>query len=110
MKDETFGVPIKGFVGLKPKMYTLITEDNHESKKTKGINKKVVDDELKYEDCKNVLFSRSYLRHEMNTIQGKDHNIGPYKINNIYLSSYDDKKYILEDGYSRLSHFHKSTC
>ena len=24
------------------------------------------------------------------------------------MSSYDDKKYILEDGYSRLSHFHKS--
>ena len=35
MKDETFGVPIKGFVGLKPKMFSLITEDNHESKKNK---------------------------------------------------------------------------
>ena len=69
MKDETFDVPIKGFVGLK----------------SKGINKKVADDELKYEDCKNVLFSRSYVRHEMNTIQGKDHNIGPYKINKIYV-------------------------
>ena len=32
MKDETCGVPIKGFVRLKSKMYTFITEDNHESK------------------------------------------------------------------------------
>ena len=37
-------------------MYTLTTEDNHE--KAKGINKTVVDDELKYEDCKNVLINR----------------------------------------------------
>ena len=51
-------MPIKGFVGLKSKMYTFITEDNHESKKAKGI----IDDELKYEDYKNALFNRSYMR------------------------------------------------
>ena len=38
---------IKGFVGLKSKMYTFITENNHESTKVKGINKNAVDDELK---------------------------------------------------------------
>ena len=40
MKDETCGVSIKS---LKSKMFTFITEDNHESKKAKGINKNVVD-------------------------------------------------------------------
>ena len=50
MKDETYGVPVKGFVELKAKIYTFITEDNHESKKAKGINKNVVFDELKHED------------------------------------------------------------
>ena len=54
MKDETSGVPMKNFVGLKSNMFTFITKYNHEFKKAKGINKKVVDDELKYEDCKNV--------------------------------------------------------
>ena len=39
------------------------------------------------------------MRHEMNRNQTKDHNIGSYRINKIYFSSYDDKKYILEDGY-----------
>ena len=33
MENETSGVPIKGFVGLKSKICTFITEDNHESKK-----------------------------------------------------------------------------
>ena len=46
------GVLIKGFVGTKSKMYTFIT-GNHESKKQKGINKNIADDELKYEDNKN---------------------------------------------------------
>ena len=29
MKDERWGVPIKGVVGLKPKLSTSITENNH---------------------------------------------------------------------------------
>ena len=33
MKDETCSVSIKGFIGLKSKIYTLITEENYESKK-----------------------------------------------------------------------------
>ena len=44
----------------------------------------------------------------MNRIQSKDHNIASYRINKIYLPSYDDKKYILKDRY-KLSHFYKST-
>ena len=31
--DETCGVPIKTFIGLKVKMYIHMTEDEHESKK-----------------------------------------------------------------------------
>ena len=58
MKDELCSVSIKGFAGLKSKIYDFITEDNHESKKAKGINKIVVDDELNDEDYKNILFNR----------------------------------------------------
>ena len=38
----------------------------------------------------------------MKRSQSKDHNIGSYRINKTSLSSFDDKRYILEDGYSRL--------
>ena len=52
------------------------------------------------------------MRHEINRIQSRDRNIESYRINKTSLSSYDDQKYIyiLEDGYSRLSNFFKSTC
>ena len=44
----------------------------------------------------------------MNRIQNKSHNIGTYRITKIYFSCYSGKKYIPENGYLRLSHFHKS--
>ena len=66
MKDETCGLSIKGFAGLESKMYTFITEVSHESKEAKGVNKNVVDGKLKYEDYKNALISKSYMRHERN--------------------------------------------
>ena len=40
----------------------------------------------------------------MNRIQSKDGNIGSYRINKAFLCSYDDKKYILKNGYSRITH------
>ena len=47
MKKQGSGVPLKGFVVLKYKMYTFITKGNHEYKKTKAINKNVADDKIK---------------------------------------------------------------
>ena len=42
MKDEIGGVAIEEFFGLKPKIYSLLVDDNSEHKKTKGMNKDVV--------------------------------------------------------------------
>ena len=45
-------MPVECFVGLKDKMYTYITEEDHERKKS--IHKNIIDDTLKYEDYKNM--------------------------------------------------------
>ena len=39
MKNETAGVAIEEFVGLKPKMYSYLVEADSERKKAKGVNK-----------------------------------------------------------------------
>ena len=72
---------------VKCKMYNFITEHNYESKKAKSTNKNVVDNEPKYEDYKNVLFKRSYMRHDMNRILSRVIINGS--------SSNGDKKYTL---------------
>ena len=37
MKDKTAGVAIKERVGLKPKMYSYLADDNSEHKKAKSL-------------------------------------------------------------------------
>ena len=41
-KEEKAGVAIQEFVGLKPKMYSYLVDDNCKHKKAKGVNKIVV--------------------------------------------------------------------
>ena len=59
MKDEFNGNKIDEFVGLKSKMYSLISS-NKEMNKANGINLK-----LKDKEYINVLFNKKKLRYEM---------------------------------------------
>ena len=43
----------------------------------------------------------------MKRIQAKKHKIGTYEIDKIYLSCFDDTKYVLDDGVNTLAYFHK---
>ena len=73
MKDETTGVAIEGFVGLKPKMYSYLVDDNSKHKKAKGVNKTVVGT-IGHNEYKHVLLNKKCLRKSMNSIQSKDHS------------------------------------
>ena len=70
MKDETAGVAIKEFVGLKPKMHSHLADDNNEHKKPKGVNKNVIAS-ISHNKYKDVLLNEKCLRHAMNRIQNK---------------------------------------
>ena len=59
------------------------------------------DDVIKsHDEHKDVLWNKKCLRHSINRIQRKDHRIGTYEINKIYLSSLDDKIIILKNGFN----------
>ena len=76
MKSETDGVAIEEIVGLKPKMYSFLVENN-EHKKAKGVNRDIVAT-ISCNECKDVLLNKKYLRLSMNRIQSKDHKIRFY--------------------------------
>ena len=103
MKDEFNGVKIAEFVGLKSKMYSLISFDNKEVNKTKGINKK-----LRHEEYLNVLFNKNVVRHNVKRMQSKLYVVSTYDVYKISLSCFDDKRYILDDGINTLAYFHKN--
>ena len=43
----------------------------------------------------------------MKRIQSKKHKIGAYKVKEISLSCFDDKRYVLDDGIHTLAYVHK---
>ena len=63
MKDEAAGVATEEFVGLKPKMYLYLVDDNNEHKKAKDVNKNVVAT-INHNEYKDVLLNKKRLRHQ----------------------------------------------
>ena len=105
-KDESCGIPITEFVGLKSKMYSYIKSDEKDGKTTKGIKKNVIKNNIKHEDYKNVLLNDDQLHHKMKTIRSQKHQLGSYKINKVSLSCFDDKCYIHDSGISCYAYGH----
>ena len=75
MKDEFNGNKIDQFIGLKSKMYSLIS-DSCEVNKAKAVNLK-----LKHKEYFNVLFGKKIVRHKMKRILSEKHSIGSYVLN-----------------------------
>ena len=86
-------------------MDSLVIVSNEKINKPKGVYKNVVKNirSKKYID---VLFNKNLIRHKMKGIKSKLHKIGAYDVCRIYLSCFDDKKYI-DDGTNGLAYFRK---
>ena len=59
-------------------------------KKKKGVNENVVAT-IVHNEYTDILLNQNCLRNSINNIQSKDHRIGPYEINQISFSFFDEK-------------------
>ena len=91
MRDETAGVTNDEFAALKPNMYPFLVNDISEHEKAKGVNKMLLQQKVMIQRCL------------MNRMRSKNHRIGAYKISKKFLLCFDDKIYILNNGYDRLA-------
>ena len=96
MKDETSGVEITEFVGLRSKLYSYRVAEKEE-KKCKGIKKAVVKDTITFNDYVKCLFSGQEQMRKMNVLRSEKHQIYAETVNKVALSANDDKRTILED-------------
>ena len=104
MKDEFGGVIANEFIGLKSKMYSIKKIDGKEYNAAKWVSIA-----SEFDKFKDVLFNEKIIRHKMKRIQSKKHKLGTYEIDKIYLSCFDDKRYVLDDGIRTLAYFHKDS-
>lgn len=105
MKDETAGVPIKEFVGLRSKMYSL-SVGGKDKKTAKGIKKSVVRKGLNHATYRDVLLNERVTHASMNLIRSYQHQLFSIASRKLALSSYDDKRYVLEDRINTRAHGH----
>ncbi|KAK3754326.1 hypothetical protein QZH41_017837, partial [Actinostola sp. cb2023] len=110
MKDEIHGLPIEEFVGLSPKMYSLLFTENNkpiEKKTAKGVAKHVTKHRIRHAHYRDCLFEKKRTMANMKQLRSYNHQIYTVNLNKIGLSPYDDKRFILDDGVTTLAHGHE---
>ncbi|GFR65767.1 hypothetical protein ElyMa_005539600 [Elysia marginata] len=110
MKDECAGRVIEEYIGLRPKMYSILEAGGHNIKKAKGVRKNVVKKHIRHEQYKEALFSKRTFRHGMNVLRSKKHHIYGEYLNKISPSPYDSKRWIAENGVDTLAYGYLSSA
>ena len=87
-------------------MHSVENIDGKENKTGKGNNQNVAKN-IKHKEYIDVSFNKKVVRHNVERIQSNFHKIGTYDGCKIYLSCFDDKRSILDDGINILAYFHK---
>ena len=105
-KDESAGIPITEFVGLRFKMYSYVKDNEQTARTAKGIKKQVIKKDIKHEDYKEVLLNNKQMHHTMKTIRSNNHQLGSFELNKISLSCFDDKRFIHQNGITSYAYGH----
>lgn len=107
MKDECAGRPIAEYVGLRPKMYSVLEASGGNIRKAKGVKKAVVRRHIHHEQYRAALFERQTFRHGMNVLRSEGHRIYGQHLNKLSLSPFDSKRWINENGVDTLAYGHR---
>ena len=105
-KDESTGIPITEFVGLRSKMYSYVKDNEQTARTAKGIKKQVIIKDIKHEDYKEVLFNNKQMHHTIKTIRSNNHQLGSFELNKISLSCFDDKRFVHQNGIKSYAYGH----
>ena len=104
-KDETGGIPIKAFTGLRSKMYSFYFNDQ-EKKTGKGIPFSTLHKELTYRNYEQMIHFPHKMYLTSNLIRSEKHELFTVLMNKLALSPFDDKRFILPNGCDTLPHGH----
>ena len=104
-KDEMGGKPISQFVGLRPKLYSVLLE-NENKKAARGVKKAIIRKHLRHEQYLTSLLKGKMYKHSMKTIRSYNHELYTLNLKKVSLSPLDDKRFLLKDGIHSLAYGH----
>ena len=105
MKDETEGIPIIEFVGLRAKMYSIMTPVVKMNKmRAKGVITHIKKHQITHEDFVRSLFEKKQYMHCGTKILQDKHQIYTADVNKVTLNPFNDKKWITREGDNFISY------
>ena len=110
MKDESCGVSLLEFVGLRSKMYSLkygSSDIDKDIKKAKGIGHAAVA-KMRHAVYLSSLQKAKQMMHSFHCIRSQRQEITMIKQTKVLLSPYDDKRFFLHCGIHSLLYGHKN--
>ena len=102
MKDECNGKILTEWVGLRPKLYSFLTE-NGEKQKAKGLTKSMKNKSLRHENFLKCLKTGESQSRKQCLFRSRDHHIFTENMVKVALSCDDDKRIVLGNGIDTLS-------
>jgi hypothetical protein len=107
MKDECNGKPPLEFVGLRSKMYCLLTYDEKLSKRTaKGVKNRCLVKCVLHDAYLRTLRKKTIGHAKYRLFRSRAHRIETVECCKVALCAYDDKRYILDNGVATLAYGH----
>ena len=117
-KDELNSIPMKDFVGLRPKCYAFlytgkvdrnIVQHSRTMKKkiAKGVKRKVEDEHLHCTHYLDALHSFQTVVSKQNLISSTDHTVRTVHQRKVGLTAFDTKRWLWEDTIHTHSHGHR---
>ena len=97
MKDECGGKILTEWVGLRPKLYSLLTEGG-EKQKAKGLAKSMINKSLRHENFLKCLRTGENQKRKQCLFRSRDHHIFTENMTKVALSADDDKRIVLGNG------------
>ena len=98
MKGELGGKIMKEFIGLKPKCYSTLIDDDRVDKKAKGTKKWVIKRCLIFDNYEESLKEKKKILRPQQRFKSDGHDVYTEEINKVALSFNDDKRVIDYDG------------
>ena len=92
MKDELVGKIMTEFIALRPKTYSYSMDCGGSDKKTNGTKKCIIKRRLKFNDYKDCLLNNEIVLKSQQRFKSERYDVYTEEINNIALSSNDDKR------------------
>ena len=106
MKDELAGDQAVAFVGLRPKMYSLLTLDNTNKLTAKGVPRQYAKKYLKHDMYLSTLKNRTITHATCRQFRSKRHKMHTIELTKVALSAFDNKRFILKDGIKSVPYGH----